>query len=189
MKKWILGVALAAAAVAAQAQVYGTVAGGLTYADDDCDGVSSCDKTAAGFRGLVGYQFNRNLAIEAGYFNFGKISATGQSSGVNVSIDMKTAGFGVGVAVMEDFAPQLRGVARLGLASLTTKASGSFSYLGVPYTYSDDDSNVALIGGVAIGYKLNQNLSIDASVDFGKHKYQDGSSNAMLFGLGLTASF
>jgi opacity protein-like surface antigen len=84
-----------------------------------------------------------------------------------------------------DVAPQANVFGRLAIASLKTKVSASYA----GNSASESDSNVGVILGLGAGYALTKNLSIDANLDFGKHKYSDGSSNVTMFGIGVTASF
>jgi OOP family OmpA-OmpF porin len=167
IKKWILGLVLGATFTAVSAEPYMVASGGLARSNEDCSGVSSCDKNGIGFKLLGGYKLTPNLGIEGGYYNLGKVSAA--DSGVSMSI--KSAGFGVGIAGFVDLAPQVRGFGRLGVASLKTKLDWSYMSLrgGV------SDTNVALLFGLGAGYALTKNLSIDANVDFGKHKIDDNS--------------
>jgi opacity protein-like surface antigen len=186
MKKWILAAALAAAAVGAQAQVYVTASGGLSSASVDCGGTSSCDKSGMGFKLLGGYRVMPNVAVEAGYYNLGKFSASGFVSGWGtVKTEWKTAGFGVGAALSADIAPNVNVVGRLALASMSTKVSANIG----GSSGSDSESNMAVLLGLGVGYALTKNVSIDATVDMGKHDYAGESGSARVFGLGLTASF
>jgi OOP family OmpA-OmpF porin len=184
MKKWILGVALAAAAVGAQAQVYVTASGGLSSASVDCEGYS-CDKSAMGFKLLGGYQVMPNVAVEAGYYNLGKWTASVPLGSSTVKTVMKTAGFGVGAALSADIAPKVHVVGRLAVASMSTKFSASLA----GSSGSESESNMAVLFGLGVGYALTKNLSIDATIDVGKHDFDGESGSARVFGLGLTASF
>lgn len=186
MKKWILGVALAAAAVAAQAQMYVSGSVGLSSASVDCTGTSSCDKSGVGFKLLGGYKVTPNVAVEAGYYNLGKFSAAGSLPGWGaVKTDLKTAGFGVGAALSAEIAPQVSVLGRLALASMSTKVSASVGAA----SGSDSESNTAVLLGLGIGYAVTKNVSIDATIDMGKHDYAGETGSARVFGLGLTASF
>ena len=88
MKKLLLGVALMAAALTANAQGF-YVGGhlGQTSVDSFCDGVSgpgvSCDDKDTSWKILGGYQVNKNFAAEVGYIDFGKVSARGPGGTVS----------------------------------------------------------------------------------------------------------
>ena len=170
----------------ASAQGYGAVSVGIARLNVDCSGTSSCDKSDTAFKLLGGYKFIPSVALEVGYFNFGK--ATAAASGVNVGI--KNAGFGVGAAFHQDLGSDWNAVARLGIAQIRTKIDASVSGAGAG---SDTDSNAALYGGLGVGYKLTKTTSIDVVWDFSKSKYnkngldESGSINA--FSAGVTFAF
>lgn len=184
MKKWILGVALAAAAVGAQAQMYVSASGGLSSASVDCSGSSGCDKSGFGFKVLGGYRVTPNVAVEAGYYNLGKWSASVPWGTATLKTDLKTAGFGVGAALSANIAPKVNVVGRLALASMSSKLSVSLA----GNSASESESNVGVLLGLGIGYAATKNLSIDATFDTGKHEFDGETGSARVFGLGLTAS-
>lgn len=66
-----------------------------------CDNIPvDCDDKDLGWKVFAGYQFHRNIAVEAGYFDLGKASAGGLVGGALVSADAKVRGFelvGVGI--------------------------------------------------------------------------------------------
>lgn len=184
MKKQVL-LALAALALsgAAAAQGYGVVSAGVSKVDIDCAGAARCDTSDTAFKLLGGYKFNPNFAIEGGYMSFGKAKVRDPLLDLDVTVN----GFGIGGAFHQDLSADWNFVARLGLAQMKTK-------LSIPGTGSDSDSNAALYGGLGIGYKLNKQMSVDASFDFSKGKYNKngvdlGSANVNAFSIGLTFAF
>lgn len=66
-----------------------------------CDNIPvDCDDKDTGWKLLAGYQFHKNIAVEAGYFDLGKASASGLVGGLPVSADARVRGFelvGVGI--------------------------------------------------------------------------------------------
>lgn len=178
MKKQVL-LALAALAVsgAAAAQGYGVVSVGSSRLDDDCAGTTSCDKNGTAFKLLGGYKFAPNFAAEGGYFDFGKATfSVGSAKG-----SIKTNAFGGGVAFHTDFAPSWAFVARLGLASVKSKAD----LAGV----SVSESNAQLYAGLGLGYKLNKSTSVDGTWETTTSEIQGGKSNVHAFSIGLTFGF
>src|SRR5262249_36136324 len=78
----VLGLAGAALALPAAAQmsmsalyVGGSV--GQSKFKADCGGGLDCDKNDTSFRGFVGYQFTKNIAVEGGYADLGKLKVSG----------------------------------------------------------------------------------------------------------------
>jgi len=185
--KHLIALAVLAVSTAASAQsLYGVVSAGVTRVDVDCSGASTCDKTGSGFKLMGGYKFMPNLAAEIGYFDFGKVKAT--APGINA--ELKNTAFGGGLAYHVDFAPSWNGVARLGLAQVKTKISGTVTGLG---SASDSDNNTALYAGLGVGYKVSKTLSVDGAWDLSKSKYNkngvDESGNINMFSVGVTFGF
>ena len=67
MKKHAIVLAALIGAASAQAQVYGTVAGGATHLGMDCTGATSCDTSGTGVKLVGGYAFGNGFSLEAGY--------------------------------------------------------------------------------------------------------------------------
>ena len=81
-KAALLAIALGAAASGVQAQsaTPGAYLGGMLGQGDakkdfSCSGVPDCKHTSTAWKIFAGYQFNRNLAVEAGYTDLGRIHA------------------------------------------------------------------------------------------------------------------
>jgi len=181
--KHLIALAVLAVSTAASAQnLYGVVSAGVSKLSFDCGGASTCDKSDTAFKLLGGYKFAPNWAGELGYFDFGKAKL----SGGGANLDIKVNGFGGGVAFHQDIAPAWNFVARLGIAQMKTKLSGSAPGVG---SASDSDSNVEPYFGLGVGYKLSKTASIDGAWDYGKGKYnknginESGSANALSVGL------
>ena len=185
-KKPLLAAALLVACAPAFAQGYVTLSGGPTKLDSDCTGTTRCDNTGTGFKLLGGYKFTNEIAVEAGYLNFGKASATVVVPGAgSVDLAIKTAGFGGGIAVMAPIANDWLFAARLGLAQVKAKADGRVGNA----TVSLSDSNPQLYAGLAFGYRFNKNASIDLSFDSSRSEFEGEKANVTMFGVGLTFSF
>lgn len=98
--------------------------------------------------------------------------------------------FGGGLAYHADLAPNWNFVARLGLAQVRTKVTGTIAGLG---SASDSDSNVAAYAGLGVGYKLSNSMSLDFAWDASRSKYDKyGASESGSIGVltvGLTLGF
>jgi OmpA-OmpF porin, OOP family len=182
----LIAVAALAFSAAASAQTYGVVSAGASRHSIDCAGATTCDRSGSAFKLLGGYKFTSQVAGEAGYFDYGKSNVSGGSA----SLGVKVNGFGAGVAFHGDFSPNWTGVARLGIAQLKTKLDASMAGVGF---LSDSDNNVALYGGLGVGYRISKMVTIDGAWDFTRGKYdknglsESGGVNA--FSLGVTFSF
>ena len=185
-KKLLAALAALTVSAAASAQGYGVVSAGTSRLSADCAGTTTCDNTDVAFKLLGGYKFMPNLAAELGYFSFGKATATLGT----VSAEIKNTAFGGGIAFHQDLAPNWPFVARLGLAQMKTKISGTVAGVG---SASDSDNNVALYGGLGVGYRVAKGVSVDAVWDFSKSRYNksgvDDSGSLNAVSVGLTFGF
>jgi OOP family OmpA-OmpF porin len=184
MKKIVSMLSAAAAlllAGAAHAEGYFGVGGGVTSNDVDCTGASSCDRTATGLKLFGGYKFNRTLAIEGGYYNFGKVTATVPVDFFDVDVAVKPVAYVVNVALHGDLTPQVNVVGRLGVASTHLRVDGSTQGI----TVTDSENSTQPFTGFGIGYRLNPTMTMGLDADFTRAKYDGESISVQLY----TASF
>jgi OOP family OmpA-OmpF porin len=172
MKKVIVGSLIALLAGVAHASPYVTGSFG-TSTVDICDDFDNCDDGSTGFKILGGYKFTPNIAVEAGYFNFGKATVDGDT--------LKATGLGIGGAFHYDTGSDFVVFGRLGVADMEAKASSG--------TESLSESSSQLYGGIGLGYKLSANSTIDASYDFSKIEIVENEFDVHMFSVGLTFSF
>lgn len=129
----------------------------------DCSGTSSCDKSDTGYKIYAGYKFNQLFAIEAGYANLGKTTASAYVPYLTSVQFESTAPFIVGT-LRGAFTPQLTGVARFGIANVETKLTGTVS--GFAGSASDSSTQAQPIFGLALEYGFNKHLSVSVDADF-----------------------
>jgi OmpA-OmpF porin, OOP family len=70
--KVLLASALIALSGVASAQTYGVASFGSSKQDIGCEGAATCDESGTAFKLMGGYKFNPNLALEAGFMNYGQ---------------------------------------------------------------------------------------------------------------------
>ena len=159
MKKIALATLMAISTVGAYAaQPYVEGAFGLTNADLDCAGTTSCNNNSTGVKLLGGATIVPNLAVEVGYINFG----TAKASAGNVDLSFKnTALFGA-VALRAELVKDLTGVARLGLASVDSKFDSKVSGSTGP-TFKGNEAKA--IFGLGLEYAIQKNLKITGALD------------------------
>lgn len=167
---------------AVSAQGYAVVSAGSSNLDADCSGTTSCDNSGVGFKLLGGYRLQPNIAVELGYFDFGKATA---SLGA-LSAENKNSAFGGGVAFHHSISANWPVVARLGVARVKTTVSGSFAGFG---STNDSETHAKLYGGLGIGYRLSPSVSLDGAWDFSKSTYGGESGNISVISVGLTFWF
>lgn len=183
-RQHLIALAALAFTTAASAQnFYGAASVGWSNLSFDCPGATSCDKSDVGYKFLGGFKFAPNFAGELVYFDFGKATA----SDPVVSAEVKNTAWGVGIAFHQDVSPTWNAVARIGLADVTTKISGS------GFGVSDSDSSTQFYLGLGTGYKISKTASIDFVWDWSRGKYDKNgineSGNANVFSVGMTFGF
>jgi OOP family OmpA-OmpF porin len=189
MKKVVLASLMTVAMGGAFAQVYVGGAVGRTNLDGDCSGTTACDNDGNGYKLYAGYKFTPNLAVEAGYADFGKATATVYSwtYGYLRPEIKSTAPFVVGV-VRGNFTPSLAGVARLGLASVDTKVETTQVSTGIKQ--SDSKTEAQAMFGLALEYGFTKNFKGTVDLDFTKSSEVYGESgNIRMISLGAQYHF
>lgn len=156
--------------------VGGTIGKSQIELDDSLD---SSDDSDTGYKLFGGYKFNKDIAVEVVYFDFGKASA--RAGGRRA--DYETSAFGAGVSWTPHFSPDWMGVFRLGLASVKADAN---------YNFKSDvsDSKIKPYVGLGVGYNITPQINVQATWDFTRAEIDDdGDSRVDLFGVGVTFSF
>lgn len=154
MKKIVLAslMTMAVGGAFAQAYVGGNV--GMSHSDMECGaGFTNCDSDDTGYKLYAGYKITPNIAVEAGYADFGKASAT--LLGYNGELK-NSAPFIVGV-YRGAFTPNLSGVARLGVANVESKLDfGAFG--------SKSETKIQAMLGLSLEYAFTKQFK--GTVDF-----------------------
>jgi OOP family OmpA-OmpF porin len=161
MKKLLLGVALTLAAMAAGAQDRGFYVGGhlgQAKAKDACSDVGgpgiSCDDTATSFKILGGYQFNKHLAAELGYIDFGKAEARGPGG----TITLKSHAFDLVAVGTLPIADRFSVYGKIGAYRATTDLNVSTTLL----RGSASDDSTDLTYGVGAGFDATRQVTLRA---------------------------
>ncbi|MBL8345969.1 MAG: hypothetical protein JNN03_11045 [Rubrivivax sp.] len=183
--KMIAAATLMVLATAAQAQGYVGAAAGVTKLNDSCAGTVTCDTTGSGFKVYGGYKFMPFLGAELVHFNFGKAKATSLVGATTVAVEIEPGGFGLGVAATTDLAANVPATARLGVASIKTKSSGSAQGVSV----SSSESSTQAYFGLDIGYAFSKSLAASLSADFSRAKTSGETAAVRLVGAGIRFAF
>jgi OOP family OmpA-OmpF porin len=189
MKKMMLATMMALVAGSAAAQVSIEGAFGPTDLNVDCTGASHCEKSGTGAKLVVGYAVNPNIAVEAGYVNFGEAKAGGTIYRLGATeVTLKSNAFYIGGAFRGDFAPSFAGVARLGIAQVETKIEATSSVYGAG---SDSKSKANALFGLAVEYAVTPKVKVTGGVDFTQSPIAEDNETATLrlLSLGLKYNF
>lgn len=132
-----------------------------------------------GQRALVGYQFTRYLATEAGYTHYGVTNANGlnySDGALSKSGEITENSVDLGLKGILPIADELHLYGKLGIAYLWTHTT-------VTTGYSKNNSTVSPMFGVGAGYNVNKNFVCDV---FYNRIQSDGDiKSADLIGVGF----
>jgi hypothetical protein len=152
----VLFVALQAAIPGASGQeIY--VAGGVGRSNWNFDcGPTGCEHHTTAFRLAAGYRFNRIVAVEAFYFDFGRA----RSSDPSIDGDLGGKATGAQALVGWQFA-DFDVAGKLGLASVRV------DYRPAPASFNTAEraTHTEVIGGLMAGYRVAPSLTLRLDVD------------------------
>lgn len=184
LKSFVMGaVALAMAQAASAQQFYGLGSIGFSDftggdADNVCRNVQECDRTGTAIKLVGGYKVSPALAVEAGYWNYGRL--TGERFGVTT--ELEASAFGAGLAYHHVFAPKWLGIARLGLSAMDAKLSNNAGFTA-------QESSAQFYGGLSLGYALAPNIALDGAWDFAFASVNGSNVEINAVSLGLRVGF
>lgn len=175
-----------------EAGVYIGAAIGKAEYRQACEGVAvSCNSKDTARKIFAGYQLNRYFAAEIAYDDFGKSTASGVVSGVNVNAKAESTAWElVGVAsfpVMD----RLSLYGKLGFYRALTKVSGTGAVPGFAATQAESDRNTDATFGFGVKYDITRNLAARAELQ----RYVNvggpnvGDTDIDVFGVGLMFRF
>ena len=172
-----LGFALMTApAIAKDKGAYAGGSIGLTTIDicGQLTGATTCDDEDTGFKLFGGYKFNRNLAVEGGFVDFGEISASNGPATVTVSSD---ALFAAAVGILP-VSSKFSVFGKLGFFMWDLTGTGT----GIG-TISDDGTDLLI--GLGLGFDITERLTIRAEWE----DYDGGGDGVTFLSAGLQYNF
>jgi opacity protein-like surface antigen len=165
-------------------------------------GTSTLDKSSVNFSGVIGYQFMRELAVEASYTDLGKLryhASDTLANRVNASAELDAKAKGPTLAVIGalPLSQEWEIYARLGLIfskvtleARATLSSNAGSATGAPSSQSSN--SVDALAGVGLAWNPTKHVKLRAEyVRYGNVGDKDttGEINIDTFNAGLTYSF
>jgi len=148
---------------------------GLTTIDicGELTGATACDDEETGFKLFGGYKFNRNLAVEGGFVDFGEISASSPTGSATVSSD---ALFATAVGILP-VSSKFSVFGKLGFFMWDLSATGTGG------TISDDGTDLLI--GLGLGFDVTERLTIRAEWE----DYDGGGDGVTFLSAGLQYNF
>lgn len=157
---------------------------------------SSSDRNDNAFKVFGGYQINRNLALETGYYSLGKSRFTTQTSPAgSLSGATKVRGLNFDVVGTLPFTERLAGLARVGVhhAWSEERYSGTGAGAGVAFSRKHNNTNYKV--GVGAQYQLTPAMWVRGEMEryrvkdvTGRRNNIDVASVSLVFPFGRTAS-
>jgi len=118
---------------------------------------SSLDDSDTGWKLYLGYQFNPNFAVEAGYIDFGKFNFSATTAGGSLGGDMKSKNGGfIDVLGIIPLSNNFSIFGKLGGYSVKTELNGS----GVGGSVSASHRSNDWTYGIGAGYEFNRNVGV-----------------------------
>jgi OmpA-OmpF porin, OOP family len=156
----------------------------------------STNDTDTAYKIFGGYRFLRNLAVEAGYMDFGKFSATRTENffgGNSVRADIKSSGFFGEVVGILPTSDRFDLFAKLGFIATSTKTNvSSTGFIILTGPTSASKSEVNLLAGIGAEYRFTNQLGLrveyEQAFDVGDAN-TTGEGDIGVFSLGLTYRF
>lgn len=174
-----LGVLLAAPALAQDtSHYYGGVSVGQSKTEVDANGVTSgllpgvsaasstTDEKDTAYKLFGGYQFNRNLAIEGGYFNLGNNSFNAVTTPVGtLAGETKAQGINLDLVGTLPLTERFSALARIGAHHTWSKStfSGTGAAAAVASSSKRDDGGYKV--GLGLQYELNPSMWIRGELE------------------------
>jgi OOP family OmpA-OmpF porin len=133
------------------------------------------DKTGDAFKLFGGYQINRNVAIEGGYFDLGKNRFTTQTAPPGtLSGDSRVQGMNLDLVGTLPLTERFSAQARVGVTHAWTKdrLSGTGAGAGIASSFKHNDTNVKV--GVGVQYEMSPSVWIRGDLE--RYRIQNATS-------------
>ena len=174
MKKIVTAAALIAASLAAHAQFYGEVGYSVTTAKANTTygGVDvSLESKPKSLRGLVGYDFTENLALEGIVgFGIGESDVTAKAAGLSLDLGKAKLNNVIGLFITPkvQIIDGLEASLRLGVARTSVKSKLVDSIVTTASDY-DTQISTSTAYGLGVRYMIDSQFSINADyMDYGR---------------------
>lgn len=156
-------------------------------------GLSSSDKGSTNkWRLQGGYRFNPNLAVEAGYIDFGKAKYQADYVGGSAQGSLKVGGVDVAAVASLPLSDSISVFGKAGMVAAKVESSLAADGPASLASGSASEHVVRPLVGVGGLYKLTQNVDLRADYDYvnglGKSG-KTGKMDANLFSLGVAYNF
>lgn len=153
---------------------------------------SSTKKTDTAYKLQLGYQFNKYLALEGGYINFGKATYNSSANIGHRSVEFKAEGINIDAVGILPVTDRLSVFAKAG--AIYAKVTNNWDTQTTSYTGSGSTDSTDLKGtwGIGTSFDVTKDLAVRAEFEqFHKLGKQDktGEANVNLISAGVAYKF
>ena len=155
-------------------------------------GLSSSDKGNGNqWRLQGGYRFSPNLAVEAGFIDFGKAKYSAEYAGGSAQGKLKASGIDVAALLYLPVTDSFSVFGKAGVVAAKVKSSLVADASASGASNSSSTNIVRPLIGVGANYKLTQSVDLRADFDHvsGLGKVSTGKMNDNMFSLGVGYNF
>lgn len=118
----------------------------------------SVDESDTGWKVFGGYQFSRHFAVEAGYYDLGKVTFSGTAGGAAVSGNFESTAVGLSLVGILPVFNSFSLLGRIGVAY--GEQEGSVTVGGATGTASDETTEITY--GLGLRYDFGRNVMVRA---------------------------
>ena len=128
------------------------------------------------FKGFVGYQINRNIGVEGGYFNLGKSGFTSTTTMPmsTYNSEMKIDGVYVDAVGTLPFTDKISGLARVGAQYANLRNTAMSTGMTMMPNENTSTKSLNIRYGLGVQYEVNPSLFVRAEADLNRIKHADG---------------
>lgn len=138
-------------------------------------GSFSSERQDTAYKVFGGYQFHKNFALEAGYFNLGKFTYATSAPGGTLNGRYEIEGVNVDLVGTMPLSPKWSALARIGVQHANTRAG--FSGPGYPASASQDNSSRVNNMKVGLGLQYEITPSVLLRGEAERFRVRDGIAN------------
>lgn len=153
---------------------------------------SSLDTTDTGYKLQLGYQYNPNFAVEAGYVDLGKEKYSATYTGGSASATAKAAGWNIAAVGIVPLNDQFSLFGKLGLIDAKVETSGTVSLGAASASANASATKWKPNYGIGATYNFTKTVGMRAEYErFQKlgDSNTTGESNVDLLSLGVVVKF
>jgi OOP family OmpA-OmpF porin len=141
--------------------------------------VASCDQKDSAFKLFGGYRFNRNLAVEGSYFDYGDFKADGQTFGVPFTFSGDATAWGAAAVGILPLNERFSLFGKAGLLITDVSLAGA----GAGGVAADDEQDTGLHIGIGAVFNVTRQFGIRAEWE------RNDEADIDMLSIGLQVSF